>query len=143
MQSIHIANLSPKGSAAIQQSSKSNSEFEELCSLARHNKINEVEAVLSQSDSQCCVHTTDKQGNTLLHIASQNNNKRLVKMCLRFGANINQQNHQGQTALHFAYQYGYIQVGEYLISKGANDQILNRDGLTCYEGTSRSELEYL
>ena len=44
----------------------------------------------------------DEKGNTLLLVACQNNNRRLVELLLVRGANINHQNAQGNAALHFA-----------------------------------------
>lgn len=41
---------------------------------------------------------TDAAGNTLLQIACQNGNKRIAKLCLRRGANINHQNVRGLPA---------------------------------------------
>jgi ankyrin repeat protein len=80
------------------------------------------------------VHTTDKHGNTCLHIACQNGNKRMVKVCLRWGANINATNKQGQTPLHYCMAYNYQEVSIYLISKGGDDSILNHFGMSCYDG---------
>lgn len=76
----------------------------------------------------------DENGNTLLIIAAQQGSKRIVKFLLRRGADINAQNLLGNTALHFCFQYSFNDLAEYLISKGANDSLLNKDGLTCYEG---------
>jgi hypothetical protein len=64
----------------------------------------------------------DDQGNTLLHVVSQNGSRRMVKLCLRRGAALDLQNLTGQTALHFAYGYGYAEVGDYLVQKGADDR---------------------
>jgi len=66
--------------------------------------------------------------------AAQNGHKRLVKMCLKYGADPNLSNHQGNTALHFATAYGYTTLSKYLISKGADDTLMNMKGLTCYDG---------
>jgi ankyrin repeat protein len=77
---------------------------------------------------------------TLLHVAAQNGNRRIAKLCLRRGAAVNTQTFNGQTALHYAFGYGFEALGEYLISKGADDSITNAQGLTCYEGLSADEL---
>ena len=79
----------------------------------------------------------DEKGNTLLLVASQNSNRRLVEMLLVRGADINHQNAQGNTALHFALTFdseGHL--GEYLIEHGADDTIENIDGLTPYDGVT-------
>lgn len=118
-------------------------DFEHLSSLCRHGKANEVESLLSALDSSVPIDHRDDAGNNLLHIAAQNNSKRLAKLCLRKGADINARNARGQTALHFAFAFGYEELGRYLISKGADDSMRNSDGLTCYEGLERQSLDYL
>ena len=79
------------------------------------------------------VDTRDKHGNTLLHVACQNGNKKLVKALLRKHADIDATNQNGNTGLHFCFMYAYYGLGEYLISKGANDGLRNADGATPYE----------
>lgn len=49
----------------------------------------------------------------------------------------------GQTALHFCFAYHFEELGQYLLSKGADDSILNADGLTCYEGLSRDDVDVM
>lgn len=118
-------------------------DFKKACSLARHGKFAEVEELMNQPDWNVSMEYQDEQGNTLLHIAAQNGNKRMVKLCLRREADINAQNLSGQTPMHYAYAYGYSDVGEYMLRKGANDSIRNKDGLTCYEGLDAGELQAL
>ena len=42
------------------------------------------------------VNVHDERGNTPLHVACQTNNKKMAKLCLRWGAELNAQNAQGQ-----------------------------------------------
>uniref|UniRef100_A0A7S3YZP2 Uncharacterized protein n=1 Tax=Lotharella globosa TaxID=91324 RepID=A0A7S3YZP2_9EUKA len=56
---------------------------------ARHCKKKEVEAILRQG---LPVDTEDKHGNTLYLTACQNGHKRIAKVALRAGANINHKN---------------------------------------------------
>eukprot|EP00595_Chromulina_sp_UTEXLB2642_P002944 CAMPEP_0196765022 /NCGR_PEP_ID=MMETSP1095-20130614/7402_1 /TAXON_ID=96789 ORGANISM="Chromulina nebulosa, Strain UTEXLB2642" /NCGR_SAMPLE_ID=MMETSP1095 /ASSEMBLY_ACC=CAM_ASM_000446 /LENGTH=648 /DNA_ID=CAMNT_0042122185 /DNA_START=1305 /DNA_END=3248 /DNA_ORIENTATION=+ len=102
-------------------------DFNKICSLCRHNKYNEIEQLINQPDWSLPIDYQDEQGNTLLHIAAQNGNKRMIKICLRRGITLDVQNLQGQTALHYLYGYGYTDVGDYLVKKGANDSIRNND----------------
>jgi ankyrin repeat protein len=67
-------------------------------------------------------------------MACQQGNKRMVKVCLRWGANINAQNNQGQTPLHYTVAYNYEALTEYLTSKGADPSVTNHFGLTCADG---------
>ena len=48
----------------------------------------------------------DEAENSLLHIACQNNHRRIAKLLLKFRADINQQNGKGNTPLHYCYAYG-------------------------------------
>ena len=99
---------------------------------ARHGKYGACAKMLDEGTSS--VNDTDSHGNTLLHVACQNGNKRISKLFLRSGGKIGAQNIQGNTALHYCFAYGHHELGNYLIKKGADDSILNAKGLTCYEG---------
>jgi hypothetical protein len=105
-----------------------------LFSKVRNQRYEEVEDLLVSGKISPDVR--DQYGNNILIVACQNGNKKMAKICLRFGANINAQNYKGNTALHYCFSYQYIPLGEYLISKGARDTIVNAFGLTCYEGVS-------
>ena len=129
--------------AAVTKDQVLAADFEKVCSLCRHAKFSEVETLVNQPDWNVPIDYQNEMGNTLLHIVAQNGNKRLIKLCMRRGANLNQQNLTGQTALHFAFGYGYTEAGEYLVKKGADDSIKNKDGLTCYEGLGGHELNLL
>jgi ankyrin repeat protein len=72
--------------------------------------------------------TESSAGNTLLHVSSQNGRKRVAKLLLRSGADLNAQNNNGPV-LHFSFSYGFSDLGKYFISKGADDSILNKSGV--------------
>ena len=98
----------------------------DIFSFARHGHYKELEKLFLEGINP---DSKDKYGNTLLIISAQNNNKRILKICLRYGAQINMQNIMGNTALHFAKEYGYDDIFEYLIKKGANPEIKNLRGV--------------
>ena len=83
----------------------------DIFSYARHNRLNQLKQILELGIDP---NSKDKYGNTLLIIGAQNGNKAVVKMALRFGAQINMTNCMGNSALHFCYEYGYYALGEYL-----------------------------
>ncbi|CAK9004692.1 Acyl-CoA-binding domain-containing protein 6 [Durusdinium trenchii] len=116
-------------------------ELEQLFSWCRHGKYDEIDDFFSDPDCIFPVDTKDSLGNTLLSIAAQNGNKRIAKLCLRHGADINTQNLNGQTVLHYCLSYGFDSLSEYFMQKGADDSLLNADGLTCYEGLSLESVE--
>uniref|UniRef100_K3WEQ9 Uncharacterized protein n=1 Tax=Globisporangium ultimum (strain ATCC 200006 / CBS 805.95 / DAOM BR144) TaxID=431595 RepID=K3WEQ9_GLOUD len=104
----------------------------DIFSAARHNRVDSVTYMLDQG---LLVNSKDEFGNTILSIACQNGLKRMAKLALRRGVNINNQNLRGNTALHFCFSYGYGDtLGAYLISKGADTTIENKDGNVCYYG---------
>lgn len=53
--------------------------------------------MLNSPDWSLHIDARDAMGNTLLSIACQNNNKRIAKLCMRRGADINTQNVRAQT----------------------------------------------
>ena len=116
----------------------------EIFSRVRHGKHREVEELLRAGTS---AYVRDSQGNSLLHIACQNNSRKVAKLVLRMTDYarsppqhhmVNLRNTTGNTALHYAFGYNYRDLGEYLLTLGADDTIRNNDGLTCYEGIDTS-----
>ena len=82
-------------------------EFAALCSLVRHGKYRDLEDTLNGPEWSLPIDYCDESGNTLLMVACQNGNRRIVKLCLRRGSKINKQNLNGNTSLHFAFGYGF------------------------------------
>lgn len=77
----------------------------------------------------------DEKGNTLLTIAAQNSNRRLLEKLVIRGAKVNHQTMSGNTALHFALAFDPDGgLGEYLIEHGADDTLTNSEGLCAYDG---------
>lgn len=110
----------------------SDQDVEDIFSYARHNRGADVERLL---DKGIPVNIRDEYGNTLLIIACQNGNKRIVKIVLRRQADINARNYKGNTPLHYCYHYGYGDtLGSYLLSKGADSSIRNNIGRPCWDG---------
>jgi len=64
---------------------------------------------------------------------TQNGNKKIVKLALKYGCEINAVNSTGNTALHFATRFGHAELAQYLIDKGANVNITNSEGRRCSE----------
>lgn len=67
----------------------SDKDVADIFSFARHNRFNELSACL---DRGVPVSVRDQFGNTILAIACQNGNKRIAKLALRHGADINAAN---------------------------------------------------
>lgn len=76
----------------------------------------------------------DTFGNTLFHVACQNGNKRIAKLAIKYGGDMDAQNLKGNTGLHFLYAFGYAEIAEYFIEKGADPNVLNEAGKLPTEG---------
>ena len=77
----------------------------------------------------------DRNGNTVLIVAAQNNRKRVAKAAVRAGAPLDA---KGNTAMHFALAYGYEDIAEYLVRKGADPTVTNEEGLRPDQGLTKS-----
>ncbi|CAM9236310.1 unnamed protein product [Ectocarpus fasciculatus] len=110
----------------------SDQDVEDIFSFGRHERCADIERLL---DRGIPINVRDEFGNTLLTIACQNGSKRVAKIVLRRGADINSRNHRGNTPLHYCYHYGYGDtLGQYLMSKGADASIRNNSGRPCWDG---------
>lgn len=116
---------------------RSEASLKELChpphifSAARHGRFAEVEDALCAGFS---ADYADSYGNTIFHIACQNGKKRVAKLVIKYGGNLNVQNLKGNTGLHFLFAYGYPDIAEYFITKGADEHIQNELGNEAREG---------
>jgi len=94
----------------------------QVLSAARHGRFAEVEDALVAGFSS---NYADSYGNTLFHIACQNGRRRVAKLVVKYGCDMNAQNLKGNTGLHFLFAYGYPEIAEYFIAKGADENIRN------------------
>ncbi len=85
--------------------------FDRISRCIRHGNFSEFDYILNEADWKIPTDFTDDVGNTLLMLCCQNGNKRMVKVCLRKGFDLNRQNCNGQTCLHYAFGYGF---GEFI-----------------------------
>lgn len=88
--------------------------MEKAILAAKSSNIAMMEDSLAEEIS---INTADDFGNTLLILACQQGNKRMVKFLLRRGANINLQSLAGNTPLHYCYAYSFHSLGVYLKAK--------------------------
>lgn len=105
---------------------------EKMLTCARNGNLEGCVEAMDFHDAE--VDCEDEHGNTPLLLAAQQGAKPLMKELLRRAANINHQNHSGCTVLHYTFEYKHKALFEYLLQKGADDSLLNKEGLTCYEG---------
>ena len=101
----------------------------DVFSLTRHNRYDELKRLLA-ADASFDVDVRDAKGNTLLLVACQNGLKRIAKLMLKHGADVNAQNDAGNTALHFAFMYGFGEsLGTLLREQGSDESIVNAKGM--------------
>jgi hypothetical protein len=112
----------------------------QMFSWCRNNRQREVTAAINAGFD---VNSTDSYGNTMLTVAAQNGILWLAKLVVRKGANKNAQNKSGNTALHYCMYYKHEEFQKWLLADGADDVIANLEGLTCWEGLRRDELDNL
>jgi len=117
--------------AQARPAAEASMEPRQVLSAARHGRHKEVEAALVAGFPPDFV---DSYGNTLFHVACQNGNKRIAKMAIKYGGDMNAQNGKGNTGLHFLFAYGYPDIGEYFIEKGADEHLPNESGKLAREG---------
>ncbi|POM57554.1 Hypothetical protein PHPALM_37914 [Phytophthora palmivora] len=107
-------------------------EVDTVFSQARNGRMKRL---VESLDAGFPIDSEDDKGNTLLLLACQNVNQKMVELLVTRRANVNHRNAQGNTPLHFAMAYdGEGVLGEYLIAHGADDTIENNGGLTPYDG---------
>ena len=61
----------------------------------------------------------DAHGNTMLHVAAQNNLAKMADVLIGFGAHLGVKNRKGFTALDFAQTYKFQKLTAFLESMGA------------------------
>jgi hypothetical protein len=104
-------------------------------SFVRHNRYDPIESLIHQDLDVLSV--TDPMGNTLLHVACQNNNRRIAKLLVKHGVKLDAQNHTGNTALHYCSHYGFVQLADFLMANGADDSIANAAGCLPPQGLGK------
>ena len=84
--------------------------MEAVFSAVRHMRLDVVQKALDDGDVG--PDTVDYNGNTLLIVAAQNNNRKVLKLLLRREASLDAQNTKGNTALHYALAYRFDALAE-------------------------------
>lgn len=105
--------------------------YEELQTIAlefaREGNTQELKKML---DSAMPVNLSDHKGNTLLMLASYNNNIETTQMLVNFGAIVDKKNDRGQTPLAGVCFKGYMAIVKILVKAGANINENNGMGTT-------------
>eukprot|EP01038_Epipyxis_sp_PR26KG_P006939 gene6939-9493_t len=112
----------------------------QMITWSRHKKLSDISYALGIGAN---ANVQDNVGNTPLITACQNGHISVCQLLIRHGADLNKPNFKGNTPLHFCFNYGYENIGALLIENGADEFQTNDDGLTCYEGLCKEDLDYL
>ena len=118
-----------KFSAAPEDVHFTKEEIERAFSKVRHNRTDDVREMIFEKFP---IEARDAHGNTMLIVAGQNNSKRMVKLLLKYRANIDAVNLKGNTALHYCCFYGHIDLAQTLRKYGARSDIRNHEGKICF-----------
>ena len=95
------------------------SQKESYYRLVRHNRFEELKEALRLDPS--LVDIVDIIGNTLLHVAAQNNNKRISGMLIKADIDIDKKNAAGNTAIDIARAMRFNDLAEYLAQLSAKN----------------------
>lgn len=76
------------------------------------------------------INLKNNEGKTPLHIACQNNNKDIIRLLLKYGANIDEQDIDLNTPLHIACQNNQHDIVNILLENKANINAKNKESWT-------------
>lgn len=118
------------------------SAMDQLMQSCRQGDVRELERLLQSPHLNLSANSRDAMGNTPLIAACQSGQTAVCEvLARRFQADLNQSNHSGNTPLHYCFSFGHDRTGQVLINLGADEFLTNKNGLTCYEGLTHSDLE--
>jgi len=73
------------------------------------------------------VNMVNIHGRTPIHYAALNGDLEVVKLLLKYNANVNPDDNGGYSPLYYAATYGHLEVVKHIVNQGANvNQINNR-----------------
>ena len=106
------------------QKKQYDSEIEtKLIRAIEKEKDHVLEGLMNRYIINKCMH--DKNGNSLIILATLKNSYNMVKMLLLKEMDANQQNHIGDTALHYACDNQNLRLVDLLLNHGAREDIEN------------------
>ena len=106
---------------------RKNADDHQVFRRIRRGRVADVAALLRSRSVNPDVR--DRFGNTPLIVAAQNDRKRISKLIVKAGANLNAANAEGNAALHYCYAYGHFDLAEFLERRGADVSVRNEAGI--------------
>ncbi|KAG8197427.1 hypothetical protein JTE90_014912 [Oedothorax gibbosus] len=89
---------------------------EDFIQAVRDGDAIELQKMLQRWDGMVNINYFDKEGQTALHLSCLDGNLELVKLLVKFGADIRLANRDGWSALHIACYGGHNDIALYLIA---------------------------
>ncbi|GFX03102.1 notch-regulated ankyrin repeat-containing protein [Trichonephila clavipes] len=89
---------------------------EDLIKAVRDGDALELQKILQRWEGCVNINYYDKEGQTALHLSCMDGNLELVKLLVKFGADIRLANRDGWSALHIAAYGGFQDIALYLIA---------------------------
>lgn len=96
--------------------SKTQTHQEVFLEAVRNGDMCELRKVLQDREGKINVNLYDKEGQTALHQGCLDGNFELVKLLVKFGADVHLANRDGWSALHIAAYGGHQDIALYLIN---------------------------
>uniref|UniRef100_A0A5K4FBL1 Acyl-CoA-binding domain-containing protein 6 n=2 Tax=Schistosoma mansoni TaxID=6183 RepID=A0A5K4FBL1_SCHMA len=102
-----------------------------IFNIIKQNDLGSLNCLLSANSNE--VHSTDENGMTPLHWASDRGFSDLVSTLIRYNANINAKDAEGQTPLHYACSCGHDEVIQVLLKSNADIYAKDNEGNFTYD----------
>ena len=97
-------------------------------------RSHQIRDILAETWIRSNCNAKSQFGNTLLHIATQLEEVKLVSvLCQSFNLNLDELNNDGNSALHLSIELDNVHILEILLKHGANGQVENKFGLNALQ----------
>ncbi|XP_014769847.1 notch-regulated ankyrin repeat-containing protein [Octopus bimaculoides] len=87
----------------------------------KNGDTNVLQQILEKREGKVNINLYDTEGQTALHQSCLNGNLELVKLLVKFGADVRLANRDGWSALHIAAYGGHQEIESYLIHVNSRD----------------------
>ncbi|XP_037072516.1 protein phosphatase 1 regulatory subunit 27-like [Pollicipes pollicipes] len=107
----------------------------------RENDTEAVMAMLRRTSVDIEINRTNSAGLTALHQAALDGNLPVVRILVRFGADVNCRDEDSWTPLHAACSMGHHHVARFLVESGADPHVLTQESQRPLDLVQPSDME--